>query len=205
MPLLERDDQLQAAAGYLADAADGHGRLVFVAGEAGRRQDHVRRARSLADAGAAGQGRASGGCDGSATPAPLGPAGRDAAGAARRRVAAGRRPARGLHPAHRGAARSRRRAAPYLLVIEDAHWADEATLDLIRHLARRVHGCRALVLVTYRPEDATAGHPLRLVLGDAATRPASGGSTWRRCRWPPSGPWPAHARTHPDAGTELHG
>src|SRR6185312_8485190 len=58
---------------------------------------------------------------------------------------------------------------PYLLVVEDAHWADEATLDLIRHLARRVHDRRALVLVTYRPEDATAGHPLRLLLGDAAT------------------------------------
>ena len=60
-------------------------------------------------------------------------------------------------------------APPYLLVVEDAHWADEATLDLIRHLARRVHDRRALVLVTYRPEDATAGHPLRLLLGDAAT------------------------------------
>ena len=35
MPLLERDDQLRAADGYLADAADGHGRLLFVAGEAG--------------------------------------------------------------------------------------------------------------------------------------------------------------------------
>ena len=45
---------------------------------------------------------------------------------------------------------------PYLLVVEDAHWADEATLDLLRHLARRIHGCRALVLVTYRPEDAAA-------------------------------------------------
>jgi DNA-binding CsgD family transcriptional regulator len=60
-------------------------------------------------------------------------------------------------------------APPYLLVIEDAHWADEATLDLVRHLARRVHDRRALVVVTYRPEDATAGHPLRLLLGDAAT------------------------------------
>ena len=34
MPLLERDDQLRAAAGYLADAADGRGRVLFVAGEA---------------------------------------------------------------------------------------------------------------------------------------------------------------------------
>ncbi|HEX2810470.1 MAG TPA: hypothetical protein VHN80_30270, partial [Kineosporiaceae bacterium] len=56
-----------------------------------------------------------------------------------------------------------------LLVVEDAHWADEATLDLLRHLARRVHTCRAVVLVTFRPEDVPTTHPLRLVLGDAAT------------------------------------
>jgi predicted ATPase len=33
--LLEREPQLQAVAGYLAEAANGHGRMVFVAGEAG--------------------------------------------------------------------------------------------------------------------------------------------------------------------------
>src|SRR3954462_10167967 len=59
--------------------------------------------------------------------------------------------------------------APYLLVIEDAHWADEATLDLLRHLARRIHTCHALVLVTYRPEDLPAGHDLRRVMGEVAT------------------------------------
>src|SRR3954451_6826286 len=59
--------------------------------------------------------------------------------------------------------------APYLLVIEDAHWADEATLDLLRHIARRIHTCHALVLVTYRPEDLPAGHDLRLVMGEVAT------------------------------------
>ena len=46
---------------------------------------------------------------------------------------------------------------PHLLVVEDAHWADEATLDLLRHLARRIHGCHALVMVSYRPEDTAAG------------------------------------------------
>ena len=58
---------------------------------------------------------------------------------------------------------------PFLLVVEDAHWADEATLDLLRHLARRIHGCRALVLVTFRPEDAAAAPGLRMLLGDTAS------------------------------------
>ena len=69
--LLEREVQLQTIAGYLAEAADGHGRLVFVAGEAGIGKttfvDQV-----LADAARAAT-VASGTCDGSATPAPLGP------------------------------------------------------------------------------------------------------------------------------------
>ena len=58
---------------------------------------------------------------------------------------------------------------PFLLVLEDAHWADDATLDLIRYLGRRVHRLRALVLVTYRAEDVTGPHPLRVVIGDVAS------------------------------------
>jgi DNA-binding CsgD family transcriptional regulator/tetratricopeptide (TPR) repeat protein len=164
VPLLERDDQLSAAAGYLADAADGHGRVLFVAGEAG-----VGKTTFVTAVLAAAGGRARvavGRCDGSATPAPLAPlaemlpalpAGLWPPDATRQEVFTALTAAlAGPDP-------------PYLLVIEDAHWADEATLDLVRHLARRVHDRRALVLVTYRPEDATAGHPLRLLLGDAAT------------------------------------
>lgn len=71
MPLLERDDQLRAAAGYLADAADGRGRVLFVAGEAG-----VGKTTFAGEVVAAARGAARvavGRCDGSATPAPLGP------------------------------------------------------------------------------------------------------------------------------------
>jgi DNA-binding CsgD family transcriptional regulator/tetratricopeptide (TPR) repeat protein len=164
VPLLERDHQLAAAAGYLADAAEGHGRVLFVAGEAGvGKTTFVTAALAAAD----GQARvAVGRCDGSATPAPLAPlvemlpalpAGVWAPGASRQEVFTALAAALG-EP-----------GPPHLLVIEDVHWADEATLDLVRHLVRRVHDRRALVLVTYRPEDATAGHPLRLLLGDAAT------------------------------------
>jgi predicted ATPase len=60
---------------------------------------------------------------------------------------------------------------PYLLVVEDAHGADDATLDLLRHLARRVHRLRATVLVTYRSEEVIGQHPLRVLLGDVASSP----------------------------------
>ena len=58
-------------------------------------------------------------------------------------------------------------AAPAVLIIEDVHWADTATLDLIRFLARRISRVRALVLITYRDEEVDARSPVRKVLGEA--------------------------------------
>ena len=48
-----------------------------------------------------------------------------------------------------------------LVVVEDLHWADSATLDMLRFVGRRVDGCRALVLATYRDDDVGPDHPLR--------------------------------------------
>ena len=59
-----------------------------------------------------------------------------------------------------------------IAVVEDIHWADEATLDLLKYAARRVHLTRALLLATYRDDELGAQHPLRLLLGDLATSPA---------------------------------
>jgi DNA-binding CsgD family transcriptional regulator/tetratricopeptide (TPR) repeat protein len=55
---------------------------------------------------------------------------------------------------------------PALLIIEDVHWADTATLDLIRFLGRRIARVRALVLITYRDEEVDARSPVRTVLGE---------------------------------------
>jgi len=54
--------------------------------------------------------------------------------------------------------------APTVLVLEDLHWADEATLDMLRLLGRRVSGVPALVLGTHR--DVGAADPLRVALGE---------------------------------------
>lgn len=56
---------------------------------------------------------------------------------------------------------------PALLVIEDVHWADTATLDLIRFLARRIARVPALILITYRDEEVDARSPMRNLLGEA--------------------------------------
>jgi len=58
----------------------------------------------------------------------------------------------------------------HVLVMEDVHWADEATIDLLRFLARRIRDIPVLLLVTYRDEGLRATDPLRIVLGDLATQ-----------------------------------
>ena len=54
---------------------------------------------------------------------------------------------------------------PLVLVLEDLHWSDYSTLDLLAMLARRREPARLLVIGTYRPEDVLReGHPLQTVL-----------------------------------------
>jgi DNA-binding CsgD family transcriptional regulator len=57
----------------------------------------------------------------------------------------------------------------WVWVIEDAHWADGATLDLLRFLARRIGSLPLLLVVSYRDDELGATHPLTLALGDVAT------------------------------------
>ena len=51
-----------------------------------------------------------------------------------------------------------------ILVLEDLHWSDYSTLDLIAYLARRRDAARLMVIGTYRPVDVILGeHPLKSV------------------------------------------
>jgi DNA-binding CsgD family transcriptional regulator/tetratricopeptide (TPR) repeat protein len=54
--------------------------------------------------------------------------------------------------------------------IEDLHWADDSTLDLVRFLGRRVGELHTLLLVTYRDDGLTADDSLRSVLGELASQ-----------------------------------
>ena len=139
---------------------------LFVAGEAGvGKTTFVRHV--LQDA-AGGARAATGMCDGSSTPAPLAPL-LEMLPELPADVWPPDVPRHEMFARLVAALRAPPTPEPYLLVVEDAHWADEATVDLLRHLARRVHTTRALVLVTYRPEDAPDGSPLRMLMGEAAT------------------------------------
>lgn len=69
------------------------------------------------------------------------------------------------------AIRSALAATATLVVLEDLHWADEATLDLLGFLGRRLDDFPVLIVGTLRDDEVTGSHPLTILLGDLATRP----------------------------------
>src|SRR5215469_4674367 len=161
--LLERSGQLSALDGALAAvASDRQGRVALVAGEAGIGKTALLR---LFSKGVAGSARVLwAGCDPLFTPRPLGPV-IELAAVIGGEVAA--RAADGARPYDVAAALVRELAAgPTVVVFEDVHWADEATLDVIRLVARRIAEVPALLAVTYRNDGLDQSHPLRIVLGD---------------------------------------
>ncbi len=60
--------------------------------------------------------------------------------------------------------------APAVLILEDIHWADAATLDLIRFLARSIHRAPALMILSYRDDELDSTHLLRSILGHLPPR-----------------------------------
>jgi tetratricopeptide (TPR) repeat protein len=62
--------------------------------------------------------------------------------------------------------------SPVLLVVEDLHWADRATRDLIAFLARALRSGRATLAVSYRSDELHRRHPLRPLLAELVRLPA---------------------------------
>jgi DNA-binding CsgD family transcriptional regulator/tetratricopeptide (TPR) repeat protein len=175
--LLERDQFLTVLEDALRQATEGHGRIALVSGEAGIGKTslverflerHQPALRTLW-----------GGCEALFTPRPLGPL-YDIAQQTRT-------PLRTLLDSEANRATLfgavlddlTQVPAPTVVVVEDLHWADEATLDLIKFLARRIQRTSTLLILTYRDEELGRDHPLRLVLGDLPARAVT------RLRLPP--------------------
>jgi DNA-binding CsgD family transcriptional regulator len=166
--LLERAEFAEALDENLAGVREGGGRVVLVSGEAGVGKSalvrrfcdlHAERARVLWGA-----------CDALGTPRPLSPLIDIAAtvdGPVLASVRAGDKP----HAVFLALLEELRSVRPTIAVIEDVHWADEATLDIIRLLARRAEALGALVVVTYRDSELPATHPVRLAVGELGTAP----------------------------------
>jgi DNA-binding CsgD family transcriptional regulator/tetratricopeptide (TPR) repeat protein len=161
MQLLEREQCLADLSDWCVTASGHGGCVALVAGEAGigktvllhefcARQRHMR--------------VLWGGCDDLLTPRPLAPLhdiARQAEGALLAAIGSG---------ASRNdiftAALNELERTPTLVVFEDMHWADEATLDLLKFLGRRIHRTRSMIAASYRDDEVGLRHPLRAVIGD---------------------------------------
>ena len=163
MLLLERDKQLAQLTRWHEVSATREGSVVLVTGEAGigktavvsefirRRGDAIR--------------VLWGACDPLSTPQPLGPladVSRQVGGALLEAMAQGTNRERIFAATVDVLERS---GKPVVLVMEDMHWADDATLDLMKYLGRRIGRTRALLIATYRTDEIHARHPLQVAVG----------------------------------------
>jgi DNA-binding CsgD family transcriptional regulator/tetratricopeptide (TPR) repeat protein len=186
-PLLERDAEVGALLEAVAAARAGRGSVVLVSGEAGiGKSSLVHEFLGRLDRGVR---MLVGACDDLRTRRALGPLrdiARGTGGPLERALTAG--------PARRGgadavfaddvfaddvfaAAVAELGLPPVtVLVVEDVHWVDDATVDVLRHLARRTSGRTGVLVLTYRPDEIGPDHPLRALLGEL------GGVTVHRVR-----------------------
>jgi DNA-binding CsgD family transcriptional regulator/tetratricopeptide (TPR) repeat protein len=161
--LLERDAALAALVEARAAAARGNGRVVWVSGEPGIGKTSLVR-RFLDDLGS-GARVLLGTCDDLAIPRPLGPF-RDIAGDVSDVLAAALAAGAAPHDIQDLlVAELERRPQPTVLMLEDVHWADDATLDAIMMLGRRIAALPAVLIATYRAGEVPPGHPLHAALG----------------------------------------
>ena len=170
MELLEREQHLCRLEEHLGQAAAGHGRMVLVGGEAGVGKTTLVDAFCLRIVGPSRVLRTS--CDALSTPSPLSPV-RDLAPALDLPIDQYAGEEDGRDRIFRAVfAALAAQSEPTVVIGEDAHWGDGASLDLLRFLARRIGALPVLCVVTYRDDEIGVDHPLRLVLGDLATAPA---------------------------------
>jgi DNA-binding CsgD family transcriptional regulator/tetratricopeptide (TPR) repeat protein len=162
MELLEREQFLADLHGWLNTAVEHGGIIAFVGGEAGIGKtsllqefcNHQRAARVLWGA-----------CDALFTPRPLAPL-FDIARQTQGTLLAAVNSGTNRDAIFDAALEELERAEATLVVFEDMHWADEATLDLLKFLGRRIHRTHSLLTVTYRDDEVGPRHPLRSVMGD---------------------------------------
>jgi predicted ATPase len=160
--VLERSDELAVLAGAHGRVAQaGRGRLVLIGGEAGIGKTAVVDAFCAT---LAATRVLRGGCDPLLTARPLGPVAdiaESTGGELAQLIQDGAAGAALL-----GAFSRELRRTPSVVILEDLHWADEATLDFLLLFGRRIEGVPVLAIATFRDDELERSHPLRIVIGE---------------------------------------
>ena len=164
MELIERDQQLQKLTNAWRQAKAGKGRIALVSGEAGIGKT------SLVERFISEQGRSArvlwGACDALFSPQPLGPfigIALQIQSDLPRLIQSG---VDRLSFSTEFFIHLQTSPTPVIVVIEDLHWADEATLDVVKFLGRRIQQSKTLLILTYRDDEVSSKHPLWFLLGD---------------------------------------
>ena len=167
--LVERDGQLGELHAALARAGTGAGEVVLVGGEAGAGKTAL--VREFVRLAAGPPAVRWGGCDPLSAPRPFGPL-IDAVTAVdpelARHLSAGATRPESLAAALTMIDGTNAGGRAAVFVVEDAHWADDGTLDMLTFLGRRIAAHRALLVVTYRDDEVGSQHPLRARFGELA-------------------------------------
>src|SRR5262245_23160884 len=163
MELLERQAQLDELARQLREAEAGRGKIAFIGGEAGAGksalvEEFTRTVRR-------GVRVVWGACDALQTPRTLGPIPEVAAALSVASPEGGHDEQRQEFFARLLETLSQPNHIT-VVALEDLHWADEATLDFVHFLGRRIQRTRCLLVGTYRDDELATIHPLRRVLGE---------------------------------------
>jgi DNA-binding CsgD family transcriptional regulator len=163
-PVFEREAVLQWLLERAGRAAQLRGQVVVLSGEAGVGKSTVIEA--LLERLPSGVAVAWGRCDALFTPRQLGPL-YDMApvlGAPVQTALTAGVPTAVLYPL---VLQALSRLPPgSLLVFEDVHWADHASLDLLKFIARRLAPLRVMIVLTHRSDEVGPAHPLTQLLGD---------------------------------------
>ena len=155
--LADRDHQLGEIIARADDARAGRGAMVFVSGESGAGKSSF--VETFVDRWVDGERVLWGACDPLPTPRPLGPI-HDVAhklAPATQAVLAGDRASYDIVDA----VYDDLRTVPSVLVLDDLQWADQATIDLLRFVLRRVSQTRSLAVGVVRDDEVGIGHPAR--------------------------------------------
>jgi DNA-binding SARP family transcriptional activator len=162
LDLLERDHERSVLSEAIRSAAAGRGAGVAVSGEAGTGKTTLLQV-TCADGPRLRVLR--GGCDPLSTPRPFGPFRDVAADAGLTRLMSGDDALLSQICEEACAALG---SEPTVLAVEDIHWIDAASVDVLRFLARRIESMPLAMLVTYRDDEIGPRHPARPLLGDLA-------------------------------------